>query len=176
MSRKTEICNLEPAAIIDKQISCLHVSMEDVVVVEVSETLEQLQHVAFDLCFLKLDVGVVEKAREIVIHVGSDHVENRAFPALSLGSFYCHLFQLEDIVVREHLQQLDFSQRCDRKAVFLVVHQDLLEREDIARDPVSRFVHLTKSYLAELLHHLVLANLRTSLEAALHGLLRCRIR
>jgi hypothetical protein len=157
--RKTKICNLESATIVDEQVGCLHISMEDVVVVEVSQTLEQLQHVAFDLRFLKLDVWVVEESREIVIHVGGDHVENRAFPTLSLRSFYCHLFQLEDIVVREHLQQLDFSQRCDRKAIFLIVHQNLLEREDIARDSVSRFVHLTKSSLTELLHHLVLANL-----------------
>jgi hypothetical protein len=74
--------------------------MEDVVVVEVPEALEQLQHVAFDLRLKEFDIGVVEETRQIVVHVRRDHVQYRALPALGLGPFYCHLFQSQDIVVR----------------------------------------------------------------------------
>ena len=35
MSCKTEIRNLEDALVVDEQVSCLHVSVEDVLVVEV---------------------------------------------------------------------------------------------------------------------------------------------
>jgi hypothetical protein len=175
VSRKTEICNLESSAIIDQQVGCLHVSVEDVVVVEVPEAFEQLQHIAFDLRFLKLDIWVVEETREIVIHVRCDHVEYCALPALGLWALYCHLFQLQYVVVRQHLQQLDFSQRCDGEPVFFVVHQNLLQRIHAASYPMSRFVDFTKSSLAELLHHLVLANLGATLEAALQTLLRGRI-
>jgi hypothetical protein len=62
VSRKTEICYLESSAVVDEQIGCFHVSVEDVVVVEVSQALEQLQHVALDLRFLELDFGVVQQA------------------------------------------------------------------------------------------------------------------
>jgi hypothetical protein len=59
------------------------------------------------------------------------------------------------------------------------VHQDLLQREDAASRALSRFVDLTKSTLAELLHHLVVADLAASLEPPLQGLRRrraCRVR
>jgi hypothetical protein len=176
VSRETEISNLESPAIVDEQVGCLHISMEDVVVVEVAEALEQLQHVAFDLRLQELHIGVVEKARQIVIHVRCDHVEYRALPALSLGPLYCHLFQSQDIVVRQHLEQLDLSQRGDGEAVFFVVHQDLLHRVDAAGDSMARFVHFTKSSLAQLLKHFVFADLGAALEAVLQTLLGCRVR
>jgi hypothetical protein len=135
-----------------------------------------LEHVAFDLRFLKLDIWIVEEAGQIVIHIWCDHVKYGAFPAFSLWPFYRHLFELQDIVMRQHLQQLDFSQRRDRKAVFLIVHQNLFEREDATSNPVSRLVDFAKSSLAELLHHLVLANLGASLESSLQTLLRRRSR
>lgn len=175
MSRKTEICNLESPAIVDKQVGCLHISVEDVVIVEVSEALEQLQHVALDLRFLELDIWVIEEARQIMIHVRGDHVEYCALPSLGLWAFHCHLFEFQDVVVRQHLQQLDFSQRCNGEPVFFIVHQNLLQRVDAAGNSVSRFVNFTKSSLAELLHHLVLANLGATLEAALQTLLRGRV-
>jgi hypothetical protein len=175
VSRETKVCNLESPTIVDKQVGRLHVSMQNVVVVEISQALEQLQHVAFDLRFQKLDVGVVEESRQIMIHVRRDHIEYRTFPALGLGPFYCHLFQSQDIVVRQHLQKLDLAQRSDGKAVLFVVHQNFLQRVDAASNSMPRLVHFTKSSLAELLQHLVLADLGTSFEAALQILLRGRI-
>jgi hypothetical protein len=121
------------------------------------------------LRFLKLDVGVVEEAGKIMIHVRRDHVENRAFPALGLGPFHCHLFQPQDIVVRQHFQQFDLSEGGYREAVFFVVHQNLLQRIDAASDAMARFVHFTKGSLAELLHQLVFADLGASLETALQA-------
>jgi hypothetical protein len=176
VARKTKICDLESPAIVDKKVGCFHVSMENVVIVKVSEALEQLQHVAFDLRFEKLDVGIVEKSRQIVIHVRRDHVEYCAFSALGFGPFYCHFFQPQNVVVRQHFQQLDFSQRGDGKAILFVVHQDLLQRVDAASNSMPRLVHFTKSSLAELLQHFVLADLGASFETALHALLRGCIR
>jgi hypothetical protein len=37
VSRKTEIRNLQSPAIVDEQVGCLHISMENVIVVEVAE-------------------------------------------------------------------------------------------------------------------------------------------
>jgi hypothetical protein len=130
------------------------------------------------LRFHELDIWVVEEAGEVVIHVRCDHVEYRAFSALGLWPLDCHLFEPKDIVVRQHLQQLDLSQRRDWEAILLIVHQNLLEREDPARDAMPRFVHFAEGSLAELLHHLVLANLGASLESALQALRRrnCWIR
>jgi hypothetical protein len=149
--------------------------VKNVAVVQVSETLEQLQHVALNLRLLELDVGIVEEAREIVIHVRGDHVEYRAFPALRFGSFNSHLFQPQDIVVTQHLQQLDLAERGDGKSILLIVHQNLLQRIDAASNAMARFVHFAKSSFAELLHHFVLANLGASLEAALQAVPRSRV-
>jgi hypothetical protein len=111
-----------------------------------------------------------------VIHVRCDHVEYRALSALGLGPLYCHLFQSQDIVVRQHLEQLDLSQRGDGEAVLLVVHQDFLHRVDAAGNSMARFVHFTKSSLAQFLKHFVFANLGTTLEAMLQTLLGDRVR
>lgn len=104
-----------------------------------------------------------------MVHVRGDHVENRAFPAFRLGSLHCHLFQLQYVVVREHLQQLDFSQCCDWESILFIVHQDLLQRVDAARHTVSRLVDFAKSALTQLLQHLILANLAASLESSLQA-------
>lgn len=61
--------------------------------------------------------------------------------------------------MRQHFEELDLSQRRDGKTILLIVHQDFLEREDLARYPVLRLVHFTKCALAELLHHFIFANL-----------------
>lgn len=61
VSCKAEICNLESPTVVDEQVGSLHISVEDVVVVKVAQTLEQLQHVALDLRLLELDVRVVEE-------------------------------------------------------------------------------------------------------------------
>jgi hypothetical protein len=102
-----------------------------------------------------------------VIHIRCDHVEYRSFPALGLWAFHSHLFQDQHIVVREHFQQLYFAECRDRESILLIVHQDLLQREDLACHSMARLVYFTKGALAKLLHHVVLADFAASLETAL---------
>ena len=55
-------------------------------VVKVSQSLEELLHVAFDLSFIEADVGVCEHAAEIVVGVGRHHVKSGAL--LALAAFF----------------------------------------------------------------------------------------
>lgn len=79
MPGQTEIGNLEDSLVADEQVGSLHISVEDVVVVEVSKTLEQLEHVTLDLGFLEVDGRVIEKTGEIVVHVWRGHIDNGLF-------------------------------------------------------------------------------------------------
>lgn len=73
---ETEIGNLEDALVVDEKIGSLHISVEDVILVEIAQTLEQLEHVTFDLGFFKVDRWIIKEAREIVIHVRCHHVHD----------------------------------------------------------------------------------------------------
>jgi hypothetical protein len=110
VSRETEISNLKSTAVIDQKVSGLHIAMEDVVLVEVAKALQQLKHVALDLRLGEFDIWVIEQSRKIVVHIRRNHVQYCSFPSLCLGSFDGHLIQLKDIVVREHLEQLDLTE------------------------------------------------------------------
>lgn len=170
MPRQAKVCNLKSPAVVDEQVGGFHVAVEDVVVVQVTEAFEELQHVALDLGRREVYVGIIEQARQVVVHVGHDHVEDGALPALCLGALDGHLFQLQDVFVGEHLEQLDLAQRCDGEAVLLVVGEDLLHGEDAPGADVSRLVDFAKSALAQLLEQLILADLGAALEAALQAL------
>lgn len=76
VARKTEIGNLEDALVVDEKIGSLHISVEDVILVKIAQTLEQLEHVTFDLSFFEVDRWVIEEAREIVIHIWRHHVHD----------------------------------------------------------------------------------------------------
>ena len=52
-------------------------------VVKISQSLEELLHVAFDLRFVEANVGVCEHAAEIVVGVGRHHVKSGALLALA---------------------------------------------------------------------------------------------
>lgn len=144
--------------------------MKYVVVVQVAEALEQLQHVALYLGRRKMYIGVIEETGEIVVHVGHDHVEYGALPALCLWALDRHFFKLQHILVGEHLEQLDLAQGGDGEAIFLIVGEYLLHGEDAPGADVSRLVDFAKGALAELLEQLILANLGAALEAALKAL------
>lgn len=100
---------------------------------QISQSLEELQHVTFDLRFGEMNGRVVEKTRQIVIHVRGCHVHNRALALVachnsgqelllanwvveherltgSLRVLYSHVHQLQDIFVGEQFQKFDFSQ------------------------------------------------------------------
>jgi len=68
----------------------------------------------------------------------------------------------------EHLEQLHLTERSDRKPILLVVHQDLLQRKDLARALAHAFGDDTESTLSELLFHdLVFVNPGGTAETAL---------
>ena len=52
-------------------------------VVKISQSLEELLHVAFDLSFVEADVGVCEHAAEIVVGIRRNHVKSGALLALA---------------------------------------------------------------------------------------------
>jgi hypothetical protein len=53
----------------------------------------------------------------------------------------------------EHLEQLHLTERSDRKPVLLIVHQDLLQREDLSRALAHALGDDTESTLSKLLFH-----------------------
>ncbi len=60
-SSKAEIGDLEYAFVIDEEVGGLHVSMQDLVRVQIPKPFQQLQHVAFNLRLRERDRGVFEK-------------------------------------------------------------------------------------------------------------------
>lgn len=55
-----------------------HVAMQNVAVVEITQSFEELEHVALDLSLGEDDVGIGRHAGKIVVHVGTDHVQGGA--------------------------------------------------------------------------------------------------
>ncbi len=78
-----------------------------------------------------------------------------------------HLLQLQHIWVVEELQELYFSQCGDGEAVFLVVHEDLLEGDDSAGLDGFCSVYFTESTFAQLPDDLVFSDARAAFEAGL---------
>ena len=86
MSGKTKVGNLKDALVVDQQIGGLHVSVQNVVLVEIFEPSEQLQHITFDLRFGEGDGGVIEQAREVVVHVRRNHVHDWSFALIGCST------------------------------------------------------------------------------------------
>lgn len=76
VSGQAKIGNLQDALVVDEKVGSLHVSVQDVVVVEIAEALEQLLHVALDLGLLEVHRRVIEKTRQVMVHVGRHHVHD----------------------------------------------------------------------------------------------------
>ena len=90
---ETKIGNAKIAVVGDKQVGRLHVSMKDVILriskrrtmnaikqtytMHVLRTLQKLLHVQLDLTGLQLDMIVVQKTRQVMIHVGEDHSDRQ---------------------------------------------------------------------------------------------------
>lgn len=73
---QAEISNLEDALVVDEKIGGLHVSVQDVVFMQVAQALKKLDHVALDLSLLEVDGRIIEEAGKIVIHVWRHHVHD----------------------------------------------------------------------------------------------------
>lgn len=73
---QAKISNLKDALVVDEEVGGLHVSVQDVVFVEVAQALEKLDHVALDLSLFEVYGRIIEEARKIVIHVWRHHVHD----------------------------------------------------------------------------------------------------
>ena len=99
-----------------------------------------------------------------MIHVWRDH-EHARFLACILGALDCHLFQLQNVDVVELLKQFYLSEGGDGEAIFLVVHQDLLQSDYLAC--LFRFClgDLAEGAFAQLAHVFVLLDLGAAMKA-----------
>ena len=95
---QTKIRNLQDSSIVDEQVGGLHISMENLVLVQVPAALEQLLHVAFDLWDGEMHIGIFKQARQVVVHVGCHHEHARLF-ARVFRAFDGHFLQFQDIDV-----------------------------------------------------------------------------
>ncbi len=67
----------------------------------------------------------------------------------------------------KELQELDFSQCSDGEAIFLIVHEDLLEGDDSAGLDGFCAVYFAESTFAQLADDLVVSDARAAFEAGL---------
>mmetsp|Transcript_47468 Transcript_47468/g.154062 ORF Transcript_47468/g.154062 Transcript_47468/m.154062 type:complete len:242 (-) Transcript_47468:444-1169(-) len=132
----------------------LDVSVEDVILVAVAEALEELLHVALDLSRREA-VPRVGQPGQVVVAVLHHHVDG-ALAVVVVGRIGGHnLVQANDVLVVEHLEDLDLADGRDREALLLVVHPHPLERHNLTRLARARLVHLAVRPLPNLLHLLV---------------------
>ena len=130
--------------------------MKNLVAVNVVESVQELLHDFFDLAQIKLDVDVAQEAGEIVVAEIEDEIE-RAFEAVVLRGFgSANLLQIDDVLVLEQLQDLDFAQRRDGKTFLFIFHQDFLESDQRPRLLVSGFEHFAERTLTDFREFLIL--------------------
>lgn len=99
---------------------------------KIGTTFEQLFHIALDLGLGEVDTGVFQQTRQIVVHVWRYH-EHAGLLAHALGSLDGHFFEFQDVDMVKLFQQFDLSERGYGKPVFFVVHQDLLQSNNLSR-------------------------------------------
>jgi len=83
--------------VVDQEIGGLHVSMQYLASMQIVQTFQKLQHVTFDLGLCETDRGIFKEARQIVVHVGRDHVHICPFCGFALWVFDSHFLELEDV-------------------------------------------------------------------------------
>lgn len=98
------------------------------------------------------------------MHVGRDHKHIRLLRDV-LRPLYRHLHEFEYIRMIESLEEFDFAQGGDGKAILLVVHQNLLQCHDLTRLFRSSLGHFTKRTLAQLAQPFILLYFRASMES-----------
>jgi hypothetical protein len=62
MPRQSEISYLQQALVIDEDIGRLHIAMENVLVVEITEASQKLQEITLDLPFFEMHRWILQKA------------------------------------------------------------------------------------------------------------------
>lgn len=101
---EAKIRDLENAPVADEQVRSLHIAMKNLLLVQVFDALEQLQHVALDDGFCDLHRRILEQTREIVAHVWHHHIHDAFRLPSSDDMLHDHLFQNQYIRMRQQLQ------------------------------------------------------------------------
>lgn len=131
---------------------------------EVSTALEELLHVAFSLRLGEADVGILKQAGQIMVHVRSDH-EHAWFLARALRSLNGHLFKFEDVDVVELFEEFDLPEGGYGKAVFFIVHQNLLHGDQVALLLRSCLGYFSKGAFSKFTQIFVVYNPRAAMES-----------
>jgi len=121
---------------------------------------KQLPHVTLNLWHSEPHSWPIGKSGEVMIHILKDHV-NAPLVLVTIDwlplliSLWAwgrdNLLELDDVLVVKLLQDLDLAYGSNREALPLVVHADLLERNDLVGARLLRHVHLPIGALADLL-------------------------
>jgi hypothetical protein len=134
--------------------------MQDLIDVAIVKACEELLHVALDLWNGEPHPRLISQPSQVMVHVLKDHV-NAPFVLVAIDllpllvpfrPWGCDdLLEVDDVLVVQLLEDFDLADGRDREALALVVHADLLERDDLLRLRILRHEHLPVCSLADLL-------------------------
>ena len=134
--------------------------MQNLIDMAIVKAREELLHVALNLWNGEAHPRLISQPSQVMVHVLKDHV-NAPFvlvaidllPLLvSVRPWGCDdLLELDDVLVVQLLEDFDLADGRDREALALVVHADLLERDDLLGLRLLGHEHLPVCALADLL-------------------------
>ena len=122
-SGQTKVGQLQDPLLGDQNVGCLHVPVDDLVGVDVEESLAHLLHHLLYLARAELDVDVAEKAGQVVFTEIKDQVER----CLVTTVLTADLQQVHDVLVVQQLEDPHLSQGRDGETLLLILHQDFLQ-------------------------------------------------
>ena len=150
---QTKVSELQDPLLGDENVGCLHVPVDDLVGVDVEESLTHLLHHFLYLSGAELDVDVAEKASEIVFTEIKDQEEC----CLVTTILTADLQQVHDVLMVQQLEDSHLSQGRDGEALLLVLHQNFLEGDYLSPVcPTSGFEDLPECSLSNLGNLLIL--------------------
>jgi len=134
--------------------------MQNLVDMTIVQACKQLPHVTLNLRHSEPHSWPISKPGEIMVHILENHVNAPLVlvtvnwlpllvPLWAWGGD--DLLELDNVLVVKLLQDLDLAYGGDREPFALVVHADLLERDDLVGARLLRHVHLPVGALADLL-------------------------
>jgi len=155
-SGQTKVSQLQDALLGDQDVGRLHVSVDDLVGVDEVETFEHLLHHLLDLLERELDVEVAEQACQVVLTEVEDQVESCFVPIVCSTD----LDEIDNVVMVQQLENANLSEGCDRKTLLLVLHQHLLQGDNLLGVSfASGLEDLAKGALSNLGNLLILVRL-----------------
>lgn len=134
--------------------------MQHLIDMAIVQACKQLPHVTLNLWHSEPHSRPIGKTGEVMIHILENHVNAPLVlvtidwlpllvPLWAWGGD--NLLELDDVLVVKLLQDLDLAYGSDRETLALVVHADLLERDNLVGAHLLRHVHLPVGTLADLL-------------------------